>query len=120
MSHYPVAVFSRDLDQDIDALLAPYDENISVPPYVSLTKEQLIQRERDTMQSCFESRYADWQKDKEGYEERCRNPAHIDYLNRLPELMKRSDDELYAEAIRGYEPEEMTTEGSILSRYNPV
>lgn len=46
MSHYTVAVFHRE-GQDIDWLLAPYDENISVAPYVRFTREQAIQYCRD-------------------------------------------------------------------------
>lgn len=42
MSHYAVAVFHRE-DQDVDELLAPYDENISVAPYVRFTREEAIQ-----------------------------------------------------------------------------
>ena len=41
MSHYAVAVFHRE-DQDVDELLAPYSENISVAPYVRFTREQAI------------------------------------------------------------------------------
>lgn len=41
MSHYAVAVFHRE-DQDIDDLLAPYDENIEVDPYIVYTKEEAI------------------------------------------------------------------------------
>ena len=33
MSHYAVAVIHKDT-QDIDELLAPYDENIQVAPYI--------------------------------------------------------------------------------------
>lgn len=39
--HYTVAVFHRD-DQEIDELLAPYNEGISVAPYVEFTKQEAI------------------------------------------------------------------------------
>lgn len=41
MSHYAVAVFHRE-NQDIDDLLAPYDENLKVAPYVRYTKQEAI------------------------------------------------------------------------------
>ena len=41
MSHYTVAVFHRK-DQDIDDLLAPYDENMSVEPYIKYTMQEAI------------------------------------------------------------------------------
>ena len=41
MSHYTVAVFHR-ADQDIENLLAPYDENKAVEPYISFTRQEAI------------------------------------------------------------------------------
>lgn len=44
MSHYSVAVFSKENGYDVDELLAPYDENIVVDRYVFYTKDELIKR----------------------------------------------------------------------------
>lgn len=41
MSHYTVAVFHTE-DQDVDELLAPFDENMRVEPYICLTREEAI------------------------------------------------------------------------------
>ena len=41
MSHYCVLVLT-DEDTSVEELLAPYDENISVEPYVLYTKDELI------------------------------------------------------------------------------
>ena len=39
--HYTVAVVTNENDEDeIDLLLAPYDENIEVDPYIYKTKEE--------------------------------------------------------------------------------
>ena len=46
MSHYAVAVFHR-ADQDIDDLLAPYDEDIEVAPYIRYTKAEAIARAKE-------------------------------------------------------------------------
>lgn len=43
MSHFTVAVLHRE-DQDVDELLAPYDESIEVAPYVKYTRQQAIDR----------------------------------------------------------------------------
>ena len=40
MSHYSVAVFSKENGYDVDELLAPYDENIVVDRYVFYTKDE--------------------------------------------------------------------------------
>lgn len=41
MSHYTVAVFTTK-DQSVEDLLAPYDENMKVTPYVRNTKEEIL------------------------------------------------------------------------------
>lgn len=46
MSHYAVAVFHRE-DQDIDELLAPYDENIDVEPYIQYTRDEAIKEGKE-------------------------------------------------------------------------
>ena len=45
MSHYSVAVFSKENGYDVDELLAPYDENIVVDRYVFYTRACLKNRE---------------------------------------------------------------------------
>ena len=45
MSHFSVAVFHRP-DQQIDDLLAPYDENMEVAPYVRYTRQEAIDQAR--------------------------------------------------------------------------
>ena len=51
MSHYAVAVF-HEANQSIDELLAPYDENLKVEPYVDFTREEAIQFARDNYKDC--------------------------------------------------------------------
>ena len=58
--HYTVAVVTNENDRDeIDLLLAPYDENIEVEPYIYKTKEQIIKD--------FRERVEDVKKDMEAY-----------------------------------------------------
>lgn len=42
MSHYTVTVIHKDT-QDVDELLAPYDEEIKVAPYIKYTKQEAIE-----------------------------------------------------------------------------
>ena len=46
MSHYAVAVFHRE-DQDVNELLAPYDENIEVEPYIRYTRDEAIKEGKE-------------------------------------------------------------------------
>lgn len=118
MSHFRVAVFTEDKYQSVDDLLAPFDESIEAEPYVDMTKEELLQHERTRMQEAYDNCYIKWQNDPAAYEKRA-NPAHIEYLRSLPERMKWTDEQLYETAIQSYDEEDITEDGSILSRYNP-
>ncbi len=119
MSHYTVAVFTKSANDSIDDLLAPYFEELMVEPYVSQTKAQIIQCERDRMQNAFNGPYAEWQRDPFRYEKASNNPQHIEYLKTLPALMRQSDEQIYRAAIREYEADVISEDGGILSTRNP-
>jgi hypothetical protein len=119
MSHYTVAVFMTDDKQSLADVLAPYDENIQIAPYVASTKAELIQAERNRIQRALDGPYSKWKKNPKKYEIKCKNPNHIEYLKNIPDLMKRTDEELYQEAIKGYADSELTKDGDLLSTYNP-
>lgn len=118
MSHFTVAVFTEDENQNIGELLEPFSEHLEVELYVSKTKDDLIQRECETMQMAFESHYQEWQKDRTAYEAK-KNPDHIKYLQKLPDLMKRTAEEIYRDVIERYDEDEIDENGGILSTYNP-
>jgi len=73
MSHFTVAVFHRP-DQDIEKLLAPYDENLRVEPYVKFTREEAIAYARKQYKSvadmsddsCYAYMAEDYKTDAEG------------------------------------------------------
>lgn len=46
MSHYAVLVLHKE-DQNIDTLLAPYNENLEVEPYLKLTNDEVIAKARE-------------------------------------------------------------------------
>ena len=120
MSHYSVLVLT-DEDTCVEELLAPYDENIRVAPYIKYTKEQLIEYEKKNIKIYKEGTYAEFLKDPEGYKEKHKyNPDHLHYIEH--EFRKRlywTNARIYKEAIKYYEPNEITEDGSVLSTYNP-
>jgi hypothetical protein len=72
MSHYAVAVIHRE-NQDIEDLLAPYDENIEVEPYIWKSREEAITYVREnykvedkTDQECWEYLAEDHKTDESG------------------------------------------------------
>jgi hypothetical protein len=118
MSHFAVAVFTTGEGQSVDALLEPYDESITVAPYVKYTKAELIQREKENTQRAYEGPYAEWRKDPAKYETDSINLAHIAYLKTVPERLKWTDEQLYQSAIKGQE-NKVSIDGDLLSIYNP-
>lgn len=72
MSHYLVAVFHR-CDQTVDELLAPYDENLRVAPYISFTRQEAIDYARKhydtegkTDEECWQLLAEDHETDNDG------------------------------------------------------
>jgi len=50
MSHFTVAVFTKDPEQ-VESLLAPYDEGLHVAPYIKYTRQQAIEYVRSNFES---------------------------------------------------------------------
>lgn len=90
MSHYAVAVFTESEDDDIQELLAPYDENMEVPRYVKYTKRELIDAEKENIQQHDMIERMDW-----------------------------NDEKIYQNAIEEYNFEDIGPDGEIYSTYNP-
>ena len=73
MSHFTVAVIYRE-DQNIEELLAPYDENLEVEPYIRFTRQEAIDYARENYRSaagktdeeCWQMVAEDEQTDADG------------------------------------------------------
>ena len=100
MSHFTVAVFS-DGTKTVDELLSLYNENIEVAPYISETKEQMIERAKE--------RKADYIERKNKDEETS------DWMQQY--IDASTDEELYqCEFDDDYQYD---ADGNQLSTYNP-
>lgn len=120
MSHFAVAVISKSLDE-VEKLLAPYDENIEVSKYIKYTKSQLIEKARADFKEYITSGcYAEYIKNPDKYKESCRNEGHIKYLEEeIPLKMNWTDEQFYQDEIRYYEEEDIGKNGEVYSTYNP-
>lgn len=98
MSHFTVGVICKS-PADVDKLLAPYDENIKVEPYIGRTREQMIESGK---------------KRKEYYEE-LPIAEREDYMT--PYLSATTDEEFYN--LDKYEDAEYDDYGNEISTYNP-
>jgi hypothetical protein len=101
MSNYTVAVLHSE-EQDITELLAPYDENLEVEPYIYKTKAELIQQAKD-YKICIQRRTEEADHIITEYEQ--------SYLN------AQTDVELYNLWCEDYNM--YNENGDELSTYNP-
>lgn len=85
MSHFSVAVLYRQ-DQSVEELLAPYDENLEVEPYVRFTQQEAVDYVRKNFllkahlsdQECYNflaEDYGEDYKDEDGNLYSTRNPS---------------------------------------------
>nr|DAS21373.1 MAG TPA: hypothetical protein [Caudoviricetes sp.] len=86
MSHFTVAVITAKKEK-LEEMLASYDENLEVEPYIERTKEEIIKEAR--------KRKEDYSKEqKEGKE---LSDWQLKYIN------AENDEELYKAEIEEYE-----------------
>ena len=130
MSHFTVTVAlpghidPEKLEEALDAVMAPYDENIVMDQYVKATREQLIEGEKENFLpgGFWHDIIEEYQEDPAKYRAKTLNPGH---LRRIEELIEQdrinnfSDDQWYTEAIRYYGPEDLGPNGEVYSTYNP-
>jgi len=92
MSHFSVLI----IGDDIEAKLAPYDENLEVPPYIFQTRAEL-------------------EKERKEIIEEAKNPPQDSYMD----YSKYTDKMGLAEFAMAYHDAEIDTEGNLLSIYKP-
>lgn len=102
MSHYTVAVFTKK-GKSVEDLLAPYDENIEVAPYVSETKEEIIAEAKERKERVLKRMEEDPDFEVDDYARK--------YLN------CKTDEDFYKACT--YDDEEYDVNGGRLSTYNP-
>lgn len=119
MSHYAVAVFTEPNGRSIEELLAPFDENLHVPHYIS--KSDIIARVRSGIETYKNGIYAEYLKDPETYIAKCTNHQnHINYITKeFPMKLHWADEDCYLDGIRYYKEESIKPDGSVFSDYNP-
>lgn len=116
MSHFAVLVIGDNIDEQLEK----FDENLETPRYVKYTKEQLIAKERESIEDYKNKTYAKYLADPEAYAADCTNESHLEYLkNEFPKKLEWNDDEVYSEAIRFYEKAEIGPDGEVYSTRNP-
>ncbi len=116
MSHFAVLVIGENPEEQ----LKPFNENIEMPRYIEYTKEQLIAKERKSIDDYKNGLYAKFLVDPTKYEAECKNEKHLEYVkNEFPLKLNWTDEQVYADAIKYYDESDLTPEGGVYSTYNP-
>lgn len=116
MSHYTVAVITKTNPyetNELRELLAPFDENIEVAPYISRTHEQIIEDAKKYKDKWVEK--IENEEDNEKLVEYLLSPNYTwmrEYLNAF------SDEELFKIEIKEIK-ENINKDGDEYSTYNP-
>ena len=119
--HSVVLVKLKNLD-DLDDVMAPYDENREEEAYIVETKQQVIDRTREEANEKLKT-YADYYKDPEAY--KAANPNSSKLVQTLEEckyedIVKMTDEEIYNKVVKAlYDESEFDKDGNIISTYNP-
>ena len=123
--HYTVAVVTNENDGDeIDLLLAPYDENIEVNPYIYKTKEQIIKDFREKVEDVKKDMEAykkgeyDTQKYRTYWLKEGSDELTESVKERL-EMYKKTDEEIYQWYRKNNDECPFDENGNELSTYNP-
>ena len=106
MSHYTVAVITNG-EKDLDEILAPYDENIEVAPYIGRTKKKMIEEAKEIKERILE-RMREKEASGEKYEV-------TDFEK--PYLEAKTDEDFYKTQV--YDDAHYTEDGDELTTYNP-
>ena len=132
MSHYTVMVICRKgTGDDVESLLAPYDENIEVAPYVRYTKAQLIADELERILTARRSHQAAlaaeseeaYLKLAEASDERyLRNYAYAkkDVPEKFLTVDVNDEKAVYKLLREEWENDSFDEDGNYLSTYNPA
>lgn len=117
MSHFSVLVTGND----VEAAMKPFDENLETPRYMRRTKAQIIADGRREIEEYRDGLYAKYLADPDTYAATCANPAHLRYLRtEFPAHLTWDDEQVYANAIRWHEADELDADGNEWSESNPV
>ncbi len=111
MSHYTVAVISRTgTEEEIEELLAPFDEDLEVESYIYRTKEEIIERGRKNHEEVLKEIQS---FEKEKLNNILTNPSY-DWYRRI--LEAKNDEDFYDIEV---DTDIVDEDGNEYSTYNP-
>lgn len=115
MSHFAVLVIGEDHEEQLNK----FYENLEMDRYVEYTKQQLIDKEKKSIEDYKNGLYAEYLEDPIKYSEG-KNENHLNYLREdFPKKLNLNDEEIYKIAVKWYDPEDIGPDGEVYSTRNP-
>lgn len=128
MSHYTVAVFTKPDGKSVEELLEPFDENMEVAPYVSDTKQDIINNAREHARN-VRANMKSYAEDPDAYLKKYNVywltsefviPRDLSpYYKEILAVENMTDEEIYQKYREDHEDESFSEDGGRLSTYNP-
>ena len=125
MSHYTVlAIIRKGSRQNLESLLAPYDENERVEPYVCETKAELIKNLRErAAEIAANAKLAESLGNEAEYQVHPDSHYRYGYVlseegRKIAALADASDEEVF-EQVKKEEGDRLNEDGDLISTYNP-
>ena len=123
MSHYTVLVIGPTDEDELANALAPFEEDIEVPPYISETKADQIRKHRRLLDAAAAMReqYEQYRPPyTEGSHARA-NRQHVDWITKVAPVQAQLDDEALWRVILSQDPgTDRDVDGHIWSTRNPL
>ena len=104
MSHYLVGVIVKDLE-DVDMILAPFDENLPVEYEIEMTKEEILKKREKDIELC-----------KIILKRENNDALKAVYEEKMQELKESTDEKYYQNYIKYRETDE---KGNVVIPFNP-
>lgn len=127
MSHFSVQVIMRSEEftdnpmELLKSLLEPYNEGKEVEPYISQTKQELIDEYRKAKANHMDMpSYLEYSNDPVAFAKN--NPdsqGSMEYYRTLPEKVAYTDDQIWGELKESYSGRGLDEDGNLWSTYNP-
>ena len=104
----------------LEDILEPYSEDLEVAPYVQMTKQELIDNNRQSYINLSKSQIvAEYNADPVAFALAQDNPRMIASLEALPANLAMSDDEHWVQITHDYS-DMLDAKGNFISSYNPA
>lgn len=116
--HSAVAVICEHPDF-LDSIMEDYNEELEVESYIYLTKAQLIEQERKSLEHILNTSYKDFQENEEEFQKNVPETHYEFIINDFMKLYKANDEELFKYIKSWYDEGSFDKDENLIRNSNP-